>query len=963
MEERLVLSAEFASIDGVGNNLDNPEWGGTYEQLLRLVSTEYADGISAPAGEDRASPREISNTVVAQEEATVNDRNLTDLVWLWGQFIDHDIDLTENADPAEPLDIEVPQGDVYFDPQATGEQVIHLNRSLYDESTGDSIGNPRQQLNEITAYLDGSVIYGSDEERAAALRTFEGGLLKTSEGDLLPFNEEGLPNAGGPGANLFLAGDVRANENAALTAMHTLFVREHNRIATELAAADPSLTDEELYQYARAIVTAELQAITYNEFLPALLGEGAISEYAGYDPTVNPGISNLFSTAAYRFGHSMLSSELLRVDDYGNVIDAGNLALQDAFFAPGEIIANGIDSLLAGFARQEAQEIDNMIVDDVRNFLFGPPGAGGFDLASLNIQRGRDHGLPDYNQARIDLGLEPVTSFADITSDAKVQAALQEAYGDVDSIDVWVGGLAEDHVDGASVGELVYTVLVDQFERIRNGDRFWYQNVYSGEALSKIDSTSLSDIIKRNTDIDRIRDNVFQLDDNHVPIAHIGGPRVFGRHDSVRLDAGGSRDMEQSTDSLKYYWDFDNDGEFDDAVGKRPYFSKAELNGADWALVRVKVVDGKGYYGGDKAVIFAADATSLRISGDRDGVVGQMRRITLSPTAATSTSQFTYEIDWGDGTPLRTVEGGAGVTFGNIYDAAGRYQITVTATDQTTGDVTTNRHMVTIGTLELQGDDLAISGSENDDVFQLIGQSGSSAVEVLFNGVSQGSFDITGRIQAFGLGGDDMFIGDWLGLNVLFDGGDGDDTAYTHDGDDILYGKSGNDTLISYAGNNLVNGGAGDDVIRTDLGDDRILTGAGDDDVRDAGGNNFIYASGGNNDIYTGSGDDWIIAGAGNDTITSRGGDNLIEAGDGENRIITGRGDDRIYCGGDDDWMLDYGGKNVLMAAGGDDTILAASDDPNRVNAGDGDDLVDATVTAGTLFDDQLNRYVLSIFS
>lgn len=963
LETRTLLSAEFASFDGSGNNLENPDWGSTDEQLLRLVSVEYADQISAPAGEGRASAREISNEVVAQNELVTNDRFLTDFVWLWGQFIDHDIDLTEGAEPAESFNINVPAGDIHFDPTATGEQVIELHRSVYDEETGDSLGNPRQQINQITAYLDGSVIYGSDAERSAALRTFAGGLLKTSEGDLLPFNEMGLPNAGGPSDRLFLAGDVRANENAALTAMHTLFVREHNRVAQELAQADPSLTDEELYQYARAIVTAELQSITYNEFLPALLGPEAIAKYEGYDPAVNVGISNLFSTAAYRFGHSMLSPELLRVDEFGNEIAAGNLSLQDAFFAPQQLIENGIDSLLSGLARQEAQEIDSMIVDDVRNFLFGPPGAGGFDLASLNIQRGRDHGLPDYNQARIDLGLAPITSFAEITSDLELQATLEDVYGDVDSIDAWVGGLAEDHVPGASVGELVYTVLVDQFERIRNGDRFWYQNVYHGEALELLESTTLADVIQRNTGIDHIRSNVFMLAQNHVPTADIGGPYVMGNHNLVRFNAGHSYDLEQSTDSLKYYWDFDNDGKFDDAVGQRPYFSTAEMNGANRALVRVKVVDNNGFYGGDKAIVFAVGKTSLRLSGDTDGVVGQMRRITLTPAAATSASLFSYEIDWGDGTPVRTVRGRSGAIFGNSYDDEGTYRIKVTATDLSTRDVTTAQHTVSIGTLELQGDDLALSGTDHDDLFQLIGQSNSSAVEVLFNGQSQGLFDVAGRIQAFGLAGNDTFIGAKGGIDILFDGGDGDDTAYTYDGNDILYGRAGNDALYSYAGDNYINAGSGDDTIRAALGNDRIIAGTGDDEVRDAGGNNFVDARQGNNEIDTGSGNDWIMTGAGIDLITTGGGDNLIDAGDGENRIITGVGNDKIYSGRHNDWVLAYGGKNVILTHDGDDTIFARGDGPNRVVAGEGNNRVSAEITEGPLHDDQLNRLLINVFS
>ncbi|MCA9075271.1 MAG: peroxidase, partial [Planctomycetaceae bacterium] len=432
----LAALQEFASIDGTGNNIDNPELGSTDEALLRVASAEYEDGLSSPAGADRPSAREVSNAIAAVDSLAENDRYLTDFLWIWGQFIDHDIDLTENADPAEALPIEVPASDPFFDPFGTGTETIGFNRSI-SEVDADGV---RQQINEITSFLDGSVIYGSDQERADELRTFEGGLLKTSDGDLLPFNEAGLPNAGGTSESLFLAGDVRANENVALSSMHTIWVREHNRIATELASEDPSLTDEELYQQARAIVTGELQAITYNEFLPALLGFDAISEYQGYDPTVDPSISNLFSTAAYRFGHSLLSPELQRLNSDGSVAAEGNIALQDAFFSPDELIGNGVDSLLQGAATQLAQELDNQVVDDVRNFLFGPPGAGGFDLASLNIQRGRDHGLPDYNQARIDLGLEPVTSFADITSDADLAARLEEVYGDVNNIDVWVGG-------------------------------------------------------------------------------------------------------------------------------------------------------------------------------------------------------------------------------------------------------------------------------------------------------------------------------------------------------------------------------------------------------------------------------------------------------------------------------------------------------------------------------------------
>ena len=533
--ESVSATLEYRAIDGTGNNLSDPELGSTHEQLLRGAAVDYEDGISTPAGEDRVSAREISNVIVAQTTTEVNDRGLTDLIWVFGQFIDHDIDLTEGAEPEEEFSIEVPAGDVFFDPFGTGEQTISLTRSVFDTDTGTSTDNPREQINEITAFLDGSVVYGSDEVRAAELRTFSEGLLKVSDGDLLPFNEAGLDNAGGTSDTLFLAGDIRANENVALIAMHTVWVREHNFWAQQIAEEDPSLSDEEIYQQAKAIVTAELQAITYNEFLPALLGEDALSDYNGYDETVDPGINNEFSGAAYRFGHSMLSTELLRLNDDGTVADEGNISLQDAFFSPDEITENGIDSILAGVAAQVANEIDNQVVDDIRNFLFGPPGAGGFDLASLNIQRGRDHGLADYNQAREDFGLERVTSFDEITSDPEVAAKLEELYGSVDNIDLWVGGLAEDHVEGSSMGELFSTIIVDQFERIRTGDRLWYENVFSSQQVREINQTSLSDVIARNTGLTSLHENAFFIDG--VDPADDGGKDHENNNRNRRFDS------------------------------------------------------------------------------------------------------------------------------------------------------------------------------------------------------------------------------------------------------------------------------------------------------------------------------------------------------------------------------------------------------------------------------------------
>lgn len=550
LEAREMLDAAglYRSIDGTGNNLAHPDWGSTDEQLLRKAPAAYADGIDDPRGSNDAtlpSPREISNALVAHPaDPLPADRNLTAYIYVWGQFLDHDLDLTGAADPTEPFNVPVPADDDLFDPNHTSDQVIPLNRSIYDTTTGKIVIDPkthkptivpRQQLNQITSWIDGSMIYGSDTTRAAAIRATnpDGSLgaklaVTTSpEGDMPPLNTAGFPNANDAhrtaDANLFLAGDVRANENIELTAMQTLFIREHNRQVDLVKAGNPGISDEDAYQKARAIVIAEIQSITYNEWLPALLGSGALASYRGYNANVNPDIANEFSTAAFRlhtlinddvefFGNDGRPLSFSYTDDYGQNIDIdGEVQLLDAFFNPTLFKYSGPDGILKYAASTLMEEMDNRLVDSLRNFLFGQPGQGGLDLASLNIQRGRDHGLADYNTARAAYGLPRVTSFSQITSDPAVQQTLRQLYGSVNKIDLWVGAMAEDHVRGSSAGPLAQRIMADQFQRLRDGDRFWFERTFSGAQLNQLEHTTLADIIERNTGVAGLQDNVFVL--------------------------------------------------------------------------------------------------------------------------------------------------------------------------------------------------------------------------------------------------------------------------------------------------------------------------------------------------------------------------------------------------------------------------------------------------------------------
>jgi peroxidase len=309
---------------------------------------------------------------------------------------------------------------------------------------------------------------------------------------------------------------VRANENVELSNITTLFVREHNYQAALLAKQHPTWTDEQLYQGARQIVIGEIQSITYNEWLPALMGNNALTPYHGYNPNVNPTISVEFASAAFRL-HTLLSDDVEFLDNNGNAIASlPTLALSNDFFQPGIVALPGeVAANLKYLSTDLAQEVDEQTVDGLRNALF--PDApvinnvevGASDLIAADIQRGRDQGDPTYNQLRIAMGERPVTSFAQITSNVQLQQQLKQAYGNVNNVEAFVGLMAEDHLRGSSLGQTEQAVLAKQFEALRDGDRFFYQNADPASLVQQLNNTTLSQIIQRNTTLTNLQSNVF----------------------------------------------------------------------------------------------------------------------------------------------------------------------------------------------------------------------------------------------------------------------------------------------------------------------------------------------------------------------------------------------------------------------------------------------------------------------
>jgi Animal haem peroxidase len=485
---------EFRTIDGTQNNLVQPDLNAAGTDFARIGPAHFEDGVLTPI--EGANPREISNIVVAGNGDLANPEGLSGMMYAWGQFIDHDLDLSM-SDGVSHIDITIPEGDPTFTAGAT----IPLTRAVIDPATGTP-GSPATAVNSITGWLDASNIYGSDAQTAASLRLPDGH-MKTSEGNNLPIVD-----------GVFMAGDVRATENPDLTALQTLFVREHNYQVDRLHEAHPTWIGDQLYENAKTIVTAEIANITYNEFLPHLLGPDAIAPYDGYDPDVDPRITEEFAGAVFRFGHSIVSADIEQTGEQGQVLGAQEL--KDAFFETPQQFndAGSADGLLRHLTGDLSNALDTHLVDDLRDFLVDPP--DGMDLAAINIERGRDLGLGTLNETRIALGLDPYTNFDQITSDPQTAANLAAAFGSVDKVDLWTGGLAENHVNGAMVGETFDAIIGNQFEALRDGDRYYFENQnFDPKTLKMIEGTSLADIIVRNTDVDHMQSDAFVFYDRH----------------------------------------------------------------------------------------------------------------------------------------------------------------------------------------------------------------------------------------------------------------------------------------------------------------------------------------------------------------------------------------------------------------------------------------------------------------
>uniref|UniRef100_A0A8C0ANC7 NAD(P)H oxidase (H2O2-forming) n=1 Tax=Buteo japonicus TaxID=224669 RepID=A0A8C0ANC7_9AVES len=526
------ISWEVQRYDGWYNNLLHHSHGSVGARLLRLLPANYADGVYQALQEPCVpNARQLSNAVARGPSGLPSRRNTTVLAVFFGFYVLSDIlEVEKPGCPAEFLNIHIPSGDPVFDPAGTGDVVLPFQRIHWVTETGQSPNSPREQTNEVTGWLDGSSIYGPSHSWSDALRSFSGGRLASGPGGRLPRETDGKvpmwkaldPSTGQGGPQgIYDLGSAWGNENPFLQAESIAWFRYHNHLATALAKAHPTWPDEDLFQHARKWVIATFQSIVLYEWLPTLLGR-SVPEYKGYQQHLDPSLSPEFVAAAGQFLATMVPPGVYKRDpscQFQGVPGAGGpfpaVRLCNSYWrreSIGPQQAEDVDNLLLGMSSQIAEREDNIVVEDLQDYWYGPLKYSRTDYVASWFQRGRDLGLPTYNQARERFGLEPLQNWSDFAPHLEQQVLEKVAAlyaNNTAGLELLPGGMLE------TDGSLFSAIILDQFVRLRDGDRFWFENTKNGlftaEETRQIRNTTFHDVLAAvtGTDPTQLQPNVF----------------------------------------------------------------------------------------------------------------------------------------------------------------------------------------------------------------------------------------------------------------------------------------------------------------------------------------------------------------------------------------------------------------------------------------------------------------------
>ncbi|XP_076294511.1 peroxidase isoform X2 [Lasioglossum baleicum] len=541
---------KYRSIDGSCNNIENPTWGSAMTAYNRILFPQYFDGIQEPRHMGQARkplPGARSVSVALSTPNDQSDVSRTLMVMQWGQFVANDISYTpvrKMVSSGKPISCCRPDGNTLAprhvhpdcsiitvpdqDPVYGKHYVRCINyvRSLPVLRPECTFG-PVEQMNQASHFLDGSMIYGSTLKKSRELRAFDGGRLrvhKDNNRQYLPVGSSEIGSACKKGC--YDSGDNRVNAHPQLAVMHTVWHREHNRIADKLATLNPSWSDETLFQEARRIVIAEIQHITYKEWLPILVGKKysrsvgltfGNSYSRNYNSLDDPAVSNEVATAALRFLTSLMQEELSLTDNTRRV--NSTLSLVEYFYKPSVIETDEVfDGFLRGMVTQTSQKMDMNIISDVTSRLYAEgQNSLGLDAISLDIQRGRDHALPGYNQYRKYCGLPTAKNFDDFLDYIPLEMLkkLRKIYSSPHDVDLIIGGMLERPVEDGLLGPTFSCLISEQFARTRRTDRYFYDSSFqpqpfTPEQLAEIRNATLARVFCENgNNITHMQQNVF----------------------------------------------------------------------------------------------------------------------------------------------------------------------------------------------------------------------------------------------------------------------------------------------------------------------------------------------------------------------------------------------------------------------------------------------------------------------
>ncbi|CAO2579083.1 Dual oxidase 2 [Lemmus lemmus] len=530
------LPWEVQRFDGWFNNLKYHQRGATGSRLQRLVPANYADGVYQALEEPLLpNPRRLSDAVTQGRAGLASIHNRTVLGVFFGYHVLSDLVSVETPGcPAEFLNIYIPRGDPVFDPDKRGDVVLPFQRSRWDHKTGQSPSNPRDLTNQVTSWLDGSAIYGSSHSWSDTLRSFSGGQLasgadpafpRESQVQLLMWMAPDPATGQGGSQGMYAFGAQHGNREPFLQALGLLWFRYHNLCARKLAREHPHWGDEELFQHARKRVIATYQNIALYQWLPSFLQKNP-PEYSGYHPFMDPSISPEFVVASEQFFSTMVPPGVYMRNSschFRKFSKEGSgsfpaLRVCNSYWIrenPNLKSAEEVDQLLLGMASQISELEDRIVVEDLRDYWPGPDRFSRTDYVASSIQRGRDMGLPSYSQALLALGLEPPKNWSALNPQVEPQVleATAALYNqDLSQLELFLGGLLESH---GGPGPLFSSIILDQFVRLRDGDRYWFENtkngLFSKEEIAEIRNTTLRDVLVAvsNVDPSALQPNVF----------------------------------------------------------------------------------------------------------------------------------------------------------------------------------------------------------------------------------------------------------------------------------------------------------------------------------------------------------------------------------------------------------------------------------------------------------------------